>query len=364
MFDANILFVDLESPRGHKDVDYFFVKNVFPHFQKKYFLLEKGLFEEISKENDLPVQEWIHFFPCPGKESKGRNRASIWLDYVRKLNFVLRFMEGAQIDVVFFISYNTMALSWLYRRFLRYRVLLLNHDNIARFIKNRMRRFIFRRLKRFNHLIYSSTLNASVKDYLKEKTGFEKIFFIDHQVNEWGELRSRRYSRESIYLFAPSASNDSGKILRLLESAKSHRIRIGAKVGRPLYEKYSDAFREKIFTGFLINEEHKRRMEEADFILLLYAGDYRFRTSGLMFDAVSFEKPVITDNEFLYRAWIEKNGIGMYVREPEEIEGAVGAIDPKRYNEYVENIRKFKGCLEPEAIGRNIAGQIETICAR
>jgi len=361
---SKILFVDLESPRGHKDVACFFIKNVFPHFNAKYFLLERYLYEEIVREYGLRIDEYTYFFSSSAGEDKRMNRASVWLHFIKKLRFILKFMEKEQIEIVYFMSYDTVSFSLLYRQFLRYHVILLNHDNLARFVKNVFRRFILRRLHSFNHVIYSSAFEGFLKRYLKEKMRFDRVFFIDYQINDRENLNSKEYSPKSVYLLAPSASTDPSKILRLLHSAKSDRIRIKAKVVDDFYRKYSSTFKGNLFTGFLAKESFERLMEESDFILLLYPRDYRFRVSGLLFDAVSFEKPVITDNEFIYEGWIRESGIGIFVNNPEEIEDAVLGMDEGLYNQYIKNIRRFKGRFTSAGIGRTIARQVEEICEK
>lgn len=362
MGSSKILFVEFESPIGHVDVNCFFIKNIFPHFSSKYFLLERHLYDVITRQHGLRLDDYAQCFPTSPSECRTPGRVSGYLNNIDKLKFILTFMEKEQIPTVYFLSYETVSLSLLYKKFLKYCVILHDHANL-RFSKNALRRFLLKRLSPFNHIIYSSALNNSVRKYLEERIGFSRIFFVDHQVNDREHLPSHRYTTDSILLFAPSASNDPAKVVRLLRSMKSDKIRFKVKVGRELRNKYSRDFKENLLAGFMKKGEFEDWMERCDFVVLLHSREFRLRTSGLMFDAVSFGKPLITDNEFIYEGWIKGSGIGLFVNGVEEIEEAVLSIDEGQYNRYLENVKRFKESLPSAGIGRTIAGQIQDICA-
>jgi len=286
-----------------------------------------------------------------------------WLNKIYKLKFVLEFIQKEQIDTVYFITYDTLSLSLLYKEFIKYRMIIHNHDNLSRFSRNVVRRFLFRRLSSFHHVVYSSALNGFIRGYLKTKMGFDSVFFADYQSkNGRDNPKPRSYSPDSILLLAPAGSNDSGKILRLLHSAKSSRIRIKAKVTDGFYLKYSSLFKENLFAGFMAKSEFDGWMEACDFVLLLYPGYYRFRLSALMFEAVNFGKPLITDNEFLYEGWIKEDGIGMFVNKVEDIEEAVLRVGEEHYNRLVENVKTFNNRVLSADGGKKLVKQIETIC--
>ena len=102
-------------------------------------------------------------------------------------------------------------------------------------------------------------------------------------------------------------------------------------------------------------------MNCADFILLLYPDDYTYRTSGMIFDAIAYEKPVITDNYFLYETCLKEKELGIYVDSAIEIVSAISLIDRNFYNRLVENIRSFKRSYSAEEIGADFAIKIQQI---
>ena len=357
---ARILFVDMMSPLGHLDVNHFFVKHVFPHFDDYYYMVDSELYEKMISHYDYSEKPPAIFFPYRHERSTNWISARILLN--KKVKFIAKYVRSNDITCIYFLSYDTLSCSFHVNKFRDCSVILMNHDNIARFIKSALRRFVLNRLKRWVHVVYSYPDNETMIERLQQNLQFQKIVLLEHHLDESRSLDMKKsFNPRSIMLYAPSNVNDDKKIINLHNSLVDTVVKVKAKVKESTYSQYRDIYKESLFFGFLDNDVFERDMNYADFILLLYPDEYIFRTSSTLFDAIAYEKPVITDNRFLFETYLEEKGLGLFVDDARAVVKAISQIDKATYSRLVENMRNYKRSYSAEKIGKDLALKIQQI---
>lgn len=357
---TKILFVDMESPLGHADVNYFFIKYVLTHFNNCYYMLDSDLHKKMVGQYSFA--EFLPVIYFPFQKKKSASYLSNRLLFFKKLRFIFDFLRRNDIKGVVFLSYDTLSISCFSKKLSVYKVILMNHDNIARFIRTPLRKLILKRLKDYIHLVYCEADDSSQTIRLLQNLEFNNILQIEHHIDESRKISYKMgYNAESVALYAPSNGNDDNKIISLLNSLKGNNITVKAKVIESVYHRYLDRYEENLFFGFITDDVFEKEMNSADFILLLYPDDYTFRTSGMLFDAIAYEKPVITDNRFLFESYLEKYGLGIFVDAAIAVEKAISQIDQTIYKRFVSNLRNYKRTYSAEKIGSVFASKIQQI---
>lgn len=358
-----ILFVDMMSPPGHMDVNHFFIKYVFRHFNNYYYLLDRDLYEKMCSHYSCDEKPAATYFPFQHASSASSVSARVLLH--KKVKYILEFVQKNDITCIFFLSYDTLSLSFHMNKFKCYQVILMNHDNIARFTKNALKRFVLRRLNGFVHVVYSPPDDTSVASRLHQGLQFKKILLIEHHLDERWKITGRKpYTPDSVSLYAPSNGNDDVKNISFIECVKNGAVTVRAKVKGRTYDKYKDLLGSSLFSGFISTDEYETEMNRADFILLFYPDDYYLRTSGVLFDAIAFAKPVITDNSFLYETYIKKKGLGIFVDNVCAAGKVISKIDSALYGKLVGNVQNYKRSYSPEKIGSEFASKISQVMGK
>jgi len=342
---------------GHMDVNHFFVKQVLPHFDNHAYMLDQDLYEQMRSHYNYNGKQNVSYFPFPGKRSTNAI-STLWIQF-KKVRYVLKFIRKNNIQCVYFLSYDTLSLALYAKRFKTCRIILMNHHNIARAVRNPVKKFLFRRLSEMHHAIYAFP-GAAVQ--LQHQLGLRNFILTDYHLNERTKPATQRaYDPRSIVVYAPSYSNDSRKIIDLLNATGNDPIIVTARVSLKVYNAYKIRFTTKLFHAYQSNDIFEQNMVNADYILLLYTDDYLYRTSGMLFDAIAYEKPVITDNRFLYEAYLEKYRLGIFVENAASVGEAISRIDSREYGQYVDAIRTYKRSYSAEKIGNDIASKIEAV---
>ena len=346
----------MRSPLGHADLHNFIIKDVFPHFNDYYYMLERTLYEKTIADYGISKDLPVVFFPDIKIKM---HRISLWISYFMKMRFIADFIQRNNIACVYFLSYDTLALSWYRRKLENTKIILMNHDNIARFDKNIARRFFMKRLKECIHVLYCGAEEPASRFLLPKRLGFRKVITLEHYIDDSRKITiHKRFTANSVILYAPSTSNDDTKIMRVLDSQANSQMIIKAKVRERTFAKYQNKYGKNLFSGYLPNTEFEKDMNNADFVLLPYPDDYNYRTSGILFDAIAYEKPVLTDNKYLYKIYLEKNGLGIYVEDLLTLNAVVANLDATRYSQLVDNIKAYKLAYSSEKIGSHLAAQI------
>jgi glycosyltransferase involved in cell wall biosynthesis len=95
---------------------------------------------------------------------------------------------------------------------------------------------------------------------------------------------------------------------------------------------------------YLSEEEYTRAIKTADFIVLSYSKDRSDQASGVFFDAIKYNRPVIAPNVEPFKYYIEKYKIGLMFEENDE-ESFVQQINMAKKlgtSYFIKNINDFK----------------------
>ncbi|NLU94413.1 hypothetical protein [Chitinophaga sp. Ak27] len=113
----------------------------------------------------------------------------------------------------------------------------------------------------------------------------------------------------------------------------------------------------------LEREEFEKRINQIDYAIYFYDNSYyQLCSSGAIFDAVNFEKPIISlRNDYFSEIFDKAGAIGYLCDSLEEMEEMIVRIlraGDLQYNTFVENMKAFKRNFSNEALGQEFARQL------
>jgi hypothetical protein len=357
---GDMLFVEMLSQPGHLDVNAFFSREVFPHLPGCHYLLEEELYRAMGRRYGTSDNLTVSFFPKQLCTKGGWLSSRIALE--RKACYILDYLKSKDLGSVCLLSYDTLAMACHAHSFHRYRVTLMNHDNIARYSTTRLRRRILARMAPFHHLVYGSAKGTVAYSPMLSSLGISRIITMEHHIDSsWRQPGRRSYDPTTVRIYAPSNGNDNTKIIELLKALPHGPITVRAKVSKATWLSHRNRFDQSLFTGYITDTAYGEAMNSSDFILLPYPDDYRYRTSGILFDAIACSRPVITDNAFLYEQFLEPEGLGILVPDLQRLGETISRIDCQWYARMVAALETKNAAWSATQCGKDLSRQLQEI---
>jgi hypothetical protein len=139
--------------------------------------------------------------------------------------------------------------------------------------------------------------------------------------------------------------------------AEFHAIGHLPAVSEPIL--ISEALATKPGTTLMSREEFLTAVERLHYIVLSHeARSYELTASGVLLDAIAWEKPVIARKIPIFEAMFNKDGdIGYLFTDDEQlkntVEGILIAVDKLRYYRQVKNLHAIRASRSPELLARS-----------
>lgn len=313
-----ILVIDPLSPFGHKDINKVFLDSISKEFEVIY--IASSSFTDIvpSHISFIPIESSL--FTLGVNSFQNRWRIS------KVIITISKHLRRLTPDVVFYMSYETITFSILYRLFLNKfgpetKTFLMNHLNIDELSESFLKRlfFLFIPLSCV-HVVYEDF----IRDYVRRHFGRNTLTF-HHNLNSY----KRRYICNSFpyqnffegehmtYIVAPSGNSFNEVILNEIMALdddgylSNHNIRVFIKNRKIRYQ--SDHL--IITNAYLSDDEYSYVLDKSSYILLPYDLKYRYRASGVYFDALTFSKPIIFSGTLFFDNQEERFGeLGLKIR--------------------------------------------------
>lgn len=303
-----ILYLDLLSPVGHKNLNKILVE------------LLKGLASvDISwKEGYIEDEAFLNtvknFYPIPEIYYSFSSKFDYRIKNVKKIKWVFKNINVDSYDFIFISSYETISFALAWPKSMRPRALILNHNNLDE-LKDFFKKIFFTRIPKYiEHIVFEEYM----KDYIvKNVRVSNKVWVIHHpiafdKVQDYQQLSKNKISEgnflNSALIFAPSTSNDENFISQLINLQKEEgflnntTFKILVKSKQSEYQDEHLIVAKKYFTY----EEYLMYLFNASLLLLPYHKDFRYRISGVLFDAFAFKKKIIASSIPIFHYFVGK----------------------------------------------------------
>lgn len=284
-----VLYVDLICPIGHV-----FYNNIQISLLKKKYKVDYIFQEGYANKLDIPTEGKVYEFP------KFVSKSNVLIDALRYrfymeafLRFVCKIAKKGYFDVIFISSFETF--SFCLHIPYECSVIAICHNNIDYIQKNIVKRFLLRRAsKKINFVVLNKTLNIYFNSI-----GI-KNFLIPH-----GTIVENQASVSSPFLFMPV--NDSVDIKTLNFLLSDDFLSFLSMLNLKLYikQKYLNKINKinKInncivpLPNYLDLKTYNKFLDTAMAVILPYDMErYKFRSSGLFYEAIGKNKVIIVPN--------------------------------------------------------------------
>lgn len=358
-----ILLVEPLAPAGHKDVNYFYLEFLRKHFYVTYVTKRSFI--------DITEGESLRFIRLDDSLFKDRNPLLNRIFYLYILAKVMMVSKGEKYDIIYFLSYEIFSFALFsaillpIAKVISSKVFVLNHGNVDEVERSAIKNFFFMIIpKEFTHVCYeefitnklindykrrSVTIRHNLNNYKKNEPNYKKILV---------EMRGLIEKESGDLISAISNNPISDKILEKLIALDNENaffdlnIKILVKsrkrtyIGRKLI----------IINKFLNDTEYNYIMQNSSFILLPYEPDkYKFRVSGVFFDAITFLKPLIYLNTYFFDYINTTYGsIGYKYDTIEELLQILKYRKKQEIDNFNENLKNIKTLYEDEIIHQEL----------
>lgn len=293
-----ILVVDYKSIKSHQNFNKIHIDVLLHQGHHLTLVGKKGQFDNIEIKqgvNILNIPEGFYFsFPFPQLSERMREifcLLYIWL----KIKF-------STFDFVIIPTYDILSF-FLFR--IPQKVVLINHNNVSQ-LENKLK-FILTKLlpKRYIHI----ALNRLMEEHLRELLPNAKIYYIPHGVlSKPIEKRLPSFlQNEKAFLFCPVNSNFNNEFVNTIFCSTELRDYL-AQMELQLFVKSSlDIHPESsniISLPSLSDSEYDYMLSHAKAVILPYGKMFKYRCSGILFECVSYNTPVLAttlDDMLIYK---------------------------------------------------------------
>lgn len=352
-----ILLIEPMGNSGHKDINEHMIEILSKNYNIE-FVSEKN-YIDTSIYQDLIYRELPKEYCLSNLEKKGKiiNRIVI----LKAFNWIFNNFNFSKYDYIIFMEYELIAFflsSFLYKKFNK-NILLLNHTNIDEVCNSKIKRMVFKKLhSNIKFLCYEDFITDYVRDNfnktvytLKHNLNLKKIELIEDKTI---------LKNKDISVVCPSNNSLSDhmleKIIELDKNLELDGVNIIIKSNKLVYNGNNVI----IINNYLSEKEYINLINQSDFVLLPYNStkwQYNYRVSGVFFDCITLEKPMIYFKTKFFKHINQKySNYGIGYDSDEELLDILVSGELKKYNciELNRNIINIKNEYSDEHILENI----------
>ena len=330
-----VCLVDPLSPYGHKDVNRVLIEQ-FNKCSELTVLCGRSLIDNQEKN-----VKYIYFDDSYFEIKK--NSIDNRIRLIRVLQKMCDVINKEEFDVVFFSSYEIIVMSvavtlfnfidWLKVK----QIFILNHSNIDDIEQSKIKRILYARLNK-------SLIDVCYEKYIGEhiKNEFDKRWVrVRHNISNYKRIYDKSRVNTNIqtffedtsyiYFIIPGIISNSDSFMFQVQEAdisgllESKRLKVFIKHNSMKY----NSSNVMCYNSYLSDEEYSFIFDKCHYVGIIYADDYKYRVSGIFFDAVTFKKPII----------YVKN---MFFEEQEKIFGDIGIVYSGALRESIDQINDIR----------------------
>ena len=279
-----ILYIDPLSLSGHINFNNIQIKSLYKVFDSIDFTFREGY------EKNLSIKENETIFLIPEKLYKSTNNKIV--NRINLLKIFLYIKKRINLSIYDFIILSSYEEISLYFSFIKYPLILVNHNNIAD-LNNPIKRFFFKKVAKNNtNLVFGHY----IKDYLI-RIGVQNIEVINHglPIPIDNKILKRSVSNQFGYtenfkwiIFSASSSSSDKDFIDKIISNESLQSYLNKKnilfILKGKYTNHSQSNNIRIIDDYLANEEYQYLFLRSNIILICYPSSFKYQVSAILFE--------------------------------------------------------------------------------
>lgn len=328
-----ILVIDYLSYSNHQRFNKLHIDTLKSMGHSLSLVGRKGHFNSCSNIVDEIVNipdKYYKNFPC--------RPVSIRLSSIGALLWIRRNIDLRQFDVILFLAYDIMSL-WTFRT--SKITLLMNHNNVGQ-LDSKVKLYLTQKLpKNYQHI----ALNPEMTDRLKELEPQRAVTYIPHGlIDSVGESNSS-FKKDEIYFVCPINRNFDYDFCKKIFDSKQLHGYLGEK-NLKLYIKqhlpYSGLCESiQILDNNMPYDDYVNLLRGAKGVILPYGVDFRYRCSGIFFECVLYDVPIIARDISAFRYYKEGNNLFLFHDEDTLIKSMSDCLEGKVTSFNKDSLKPF-----------------------
>lgn len=284
-----ILVIDYISYPGHQIFNKIHIDALAEMGFELHLVGREGQF------NNIDIRENISVSKIPERYYKTNiiPAVSFRIQGIRTLLWIKRHIDYKDYEAVIFLTYDILSLFIFH---IRQKTYLINHNNVSQ-LWSRVKLYFTRNLP---HNYIHIALNIDMENRLKELLPHRAVYHVPHGICSPSSnvVRPHFFKSDGIFLFCPINRNfDISFITSVFES--DELIEYLRKKNLPLYVKASLGIRCKhplirLVPSDINAAEYNYMVQQAAVVILPYNNDFKYRCSGIFFECVASNTPIVT----------------------------------------------------------------------
>ena len=297
-----ILYIDHISPNGHVNFNKIHLQALLSLKHDIYCIFKKDYLRKINIENIIIYKE----IPlCLYKNNTNGFIERVF--YLLQLLFIKFNAKFSTFDFVIFAAYEPISLFFAK---IKTPTFLINHNTISGLDKSRLKEFFTKKISKKNiHLVFDKHMQKRL-----EKSKIFKSKIIPHgycmpftnnlnslYIDSLNEMDHRIYKSEYSIIFCPSSTSiDKEFVFQIITNERFNNFLFENKIILLIKGNYNCnfSFNKNIISinRFFTDIEYQFLLKLSKVIILPYGKDFKYRTSGIMFECFSNNIPCLISN--------------------------------------------------------------------
>lgn len=283
-----LLLLDYISYSGHRNFNEIHIKALHDSGHFLTLLGRKGQFDNISIKNNVQVKE----MPSCFYGDYPITPISFRIAGIASLLWVKTHIKLKEYDAIIILTYDILSL-FVFRTSVP--VFLINHNNVPQ-LWSKIKLSLTRGLP-FNYIHIA--LNKDMESHLRKLLPSKQVFHVPHGIcPPSADMEKPSFIRENErFLFCPVNRNYDTAIveeifgdMQLNTYLKENGIKLYVK--EKLKENCNDVI--KCVPQNIDNKQYNFMLQHAIAVILPYGKGFKYRCSGIFFECVSQNTPIIT----------------------------------------------------------------------
>ena len=339
-----VLLLEPLSPWGHKDINEVTIDILHDNYELYYCAAEGYMDNKYSNVKYYTLDKELFTV----KSNSLDNRIRLYKAFIK----MLQIANDIHPDYVFVMSYDVIVLSFVCMLQSKYshlykKMFILNHSNPDEVLSSKIKRFFYK-------YISDDIKNVFYEDYIGKKISEitdRKYYVLHHNLNDYkknvsaytviNDSLSRFFEDKALYLVSVSSNEIPKEIVEEILKLDRDGVLTHNNVKVFIKNKIHDFSSSNVlfYTDFLTDDEYSYIIQQSDYVMILYNDQtYRYRVSGVYFDAITFSKPIFHNENLFIEKQREKYGdIGVMV-EKNKLEVAIQNVISTDYSKLQDNI--------------------------
>ncbi len=289
---SKILYIDHISPDGHINFNKIYLDALMRQKYQVDIVCKAGYFKKIKTSNS-------HFkLEIPNILYRYKDGITNRILFFLQLIYIKHKIDFSNYDYILLSSYEEISL--FFAKY-KYKLFIVNHDNI-RGLDSRIKRFFIKKISQKNtHIVFEQYIKEHLKMYR-----INNVCVISHGLINPLNIKNVNFNslhnicpdlhNAPLYnyvIFSPSASSTDYKFIRSLLSDESFgKFLMKNKIIFIAKGHFSKSNNKNIviINNYLSQQQYESLFSISNLILICYPSSFKYRVSGILMECISNEK--------------------------------------------------------------------------